>query len=145
MRTIVIILLLLSFTSCDASKRAQRHFKKAIDLGMTIDTVEYFDTLRMVTISKDGKDSIIEKIVKVDCPEVKFPEPRYIVKYKYREVKAVAKEETKQIESTNKKEIKKGKLEVRKSKCWGWLEKIFFGIGFFAFGMFVNKMLNIRL
>lgn len=78
MRYIIIIMLL---SSCSAT----HHFNKAIDKGLKIDTItKTIETTDIITIN--GKDSIITRLIDVDCPEP-IIETRWKVRFDNRRFK----------------------------------------------------------
>ena len=78
MRYIIIIILL---SSCSAT----HHFNKAIDKGLKMDTItKTIETIDTITIN--GKDSIITRLIDVDCPEP-IMETRWKVRFDNRRFK----------------------------------------------------------
>jgi len=78
MRYIIIIILL---SSCSAT----HHFNKAIDKGLKMDTItKTIETTDIITIN--GKDSIITRLIDVDCPEP-IIETRWKVRFDNRRFK----------------------------------------------------------
>ncbi len=78
MRYIIIIMLL---SSCSAT----HHFNKAIDKGLKMDTItKTIETTDIITIN--GKDSIITRLIDVDCPEP-IIETRWKVRFDNRRFK----------------------------------------------------------
>jgi hypothetical protein len=74
-------LLLIGMTSCDNAKRAIKAHNKAERLGYIYKCEPTTITLRDTIKGKDGKDSIIEVLVKVPCPKVEPPKTRYEIRH----------------------------------------------------------------
>jgi hypothetical protein len=76
---ILAVMLLLGMASCSSSYHLRKFYDKGGKLEVKKTEITIHDTLRI-----NGKDSIIEKTIQVDCPEPKAPLTRWQVRYKYK-------------------------------------------------------------
>ena len=76
---ILAVTLLLGMASCSSSYHLRKFYDKGGKIEVKKTEITIHDTLRI-----NGKDSIIEKTIQVDCPEPKAPETRWQVRYKYK-------------------------------------------------------------
>ena len=120
----IIILLLLS--SCSATY----HYNKAVDKGLKMDTItktiEATDTLTI-----NGKDSIITRLINVECPEpvvetkwkVRFDNKRFKDSLKiYGKMYSDSLDNAyKSLKNTNKTDRYTTRRETRRSKWYIWL------------------------
>jgi len=84
---VMAFLLFLSLTSCDVSKRAQRHYNKAIKLGVRCETVS--DTIRLtktdsIFINNEWVKVITEYDTIIQYNTVYVPKTRYQIKTEYK-------------------------------------------------------------
>jgi hypothetical protein len=81
MKFIAYILIILSLASCDTAKQAIKHHNKAEALGYVYKCDPVTVTLRDTIKGKDGKDSIVEVLVKVPCPKAEPPKTRWEIRH----------------------------------------------------------------
>lgn len=128
------LLMVILMSSCGPTYHLKKFYKK----GGTIDTTERIVTFTDTIQGENGKDSIIFRDVKVDCPEP-IIETRWKTRYKYKAFKDSLKDKRiKYIDSlkyalktskialkTEKAKQKTNRVTVRqenkKSKWWIWL------------------------
>ena len=77
--TILAFLLIMGMASCSSSYHLRKFYDKGGKLEVKKTEITIHDTLRI-----NGKDSIIEKTIQIDCPEPKAPLTRYEIRYKYK-------------------------------------------------------------
>jgi hypothetical protein len=75
----VLLMWVFSLQSCSPTYHLNKFYKK----GGKIEDKKVEVFIRD-TISINGRDSIIEKSIYVDCPEPKAPETRYEIRWKYK-------------------------------------------------------------
>ena len=78
MKNIIIISLLLGLMSC---MTAEKHLQKFYNKGGKLESVERVVTITDTVKGMDGKDSIVEKLVEVDCPEPVAPKTKWEVRF----------------------------------------------------------------
>ena len=72
-------LMLTLMFSCSAQYHMAKFIKKGGNLNVKETTISIHDTLRI-----NGKDSIIEKTIQVNCPEMQAPKTRFETRIEYR-------------------------------------------------------------
>jgi len=78
MKNILIIgIVFLTLGSCSSQWHLQKFYKK----GGKLETIERVITVRDTIKGKDGKDSIIERFITLNCPEPVPPVTRWIVRF----------------------------------------------------------------
>jgi hypothetical protein len=77
--SILAVMLLMGMASCSSAYHLRKFYDKGGKLEVKKTEITIHDTLRI-----NGKDSIIEKTIQVDCPEPKAPLTRYEIRYKYK-------------------------------------------------------------
>jgi len=106
--------------SCDTAKQATKHHKKAEKLGYIYKCEPTTITLRDTIKGKDGKDSIVEVLVKVPCPKVEPPKTQREIKWKYKyDLKRQKERDAFVIDSINKiheNEQKLANIKVKSDK-----------------------------
>ena len=157
-----IIILVFALSSCmSANKHLEKFYKKGGKIEPIERTITVTDTIK----GKDGKDSIIERLITVDCPEPLAPITRWkmrfdmrrfndsirvmrtmykdSLRYAVKQSKIDAKSNIKELKLNNKKEIKQQKIEKRRFGWW------FLGIAYFVVSMaiiiwyvFIRKIVN---
>lgn len=70
-----------TLTGCDTAKQAIKHHNKAESLGYVYKCDPVTVTLRDTIKGKDGKDSIVEVLVKVPCPKAEPPKTRWEIRH----------------------------------------------------------------
>jgi len=76
---ILAVMLLIGMASCSSAYHLRKFYEKGGKIEVKKTEITIHDTLRI-----NGKDSIIEKTIQVDCPEPKAPLTRYEIRYKYK-------------------------------------------------------------
>jgi hypothetical protein len=79
--TVLGLFLVVSLSSCDTAKQAIKHHEKAEKLGYVYKCDPVTITLRDTIKGKDGKDSIVEVLVKVPCPKAEPPKTRWEIRH----------------------------------------------------------------
>lgn len=74
------VYIISSFASCSHSKRAQYHKERFIKNGGRIDCKTDSIIIRDTIKGKNGKDSIIERIIPCNCPELETPPTKWQIK-----------------------------------------------------------------
>lgn len=77
----VVILGLFYIGGCSDAKQAQNGYDKFIRNGGKFECEPTIITIHDTIKGKDGKDSIVEKLVKVPCPKVETPKTRYEIRF----------------------------------------------------------------
>lgn len=75
----VLLMWVFSLQSCSSSYHLNKFYKKGGKIEDRKVQVLVHDTVQI-----NGRDSIIEKSILVDCPEPKAPLTRYEIRYKYK-------------------------------------------------------------
>ena len=77
-KIIFILFAVLSLASCSTAEKSLQKFYK---LGGKIEPVTKTVTIHDTIKGKDGKDSIIERLIFVDCPEPIAPKTRFEIRF----------------------------------------------------------------
>lgn len=78
MKKTLFLALLLALSSCIT---AEKHLQKFYEKGGKLEPVERIVTLYDTIPGKDGKDSIVERLIEVPCPEPQAPKTRWQVRF----------------------------------------------------------------
>lgn len=74
------VYIISSLSSCSHAKRAEYHKERFIKNGGRIDCKTDSIIIRDTIKGKDGKDSIIERIIPCNCPELETPPTKWQIK-----------------------------------------------------------------
>lgn len=133
-----LLMLMVALSGCSAEYHLTKFHKKGGKIDVTDTTIYVTDTIRI-----NGKDSIIYRPIDVKCPDVTYPEPRYVTRWKYK-VKIdsikVEKWKTKYVYKTIKAEKK---AEV-KTNPWRNLRAIIFWAVLVVIGLFTFNWISKR-
>jgi len=130
--TILAFMLIMGMASCSSAYHLRKFYDKGGKIEVQKTEITIHDTLRI-----NGKDSIIEKTIQVDCPEPKAPLTRYEIRYKYKTLRDTlelirykTKIEYKERVRTLKTEVKTNPLrQIKSFILWG----VLIVIGLFVF------------
>lgn len=118
------------------SKIHQRSVNRGYVHDTTSVVVKVVDTLKI-----NGKDSIVERLVKVDCPEFEAQPTRYELRYQYkalRDTLRLIKYQTK----WKVKEVVKTKRIEGKVSLWQWLKIFIWGLVAGSLVFFIKYFIN---
>ena len=116
-RILIICALLCAFwigflTSCSPQYHMAKFIKKGGKINVKETTISIHDTLKI-----NGKDSIIEKTIYVNCPEMQAPKTRFETRIEYRYKTRVEKAQVKWRTKYQIKYIKQQrKIETKNNK-----------------------------
>jgi len=130
--TILAFMLIMGMASCSSAHHLRKFYDKGGKIEVQKTEITIHDTLRI-----NGKDSIIEKTIQVDCPEPKAPLTRYEIRYKYKTlhdtlelIRYKTKIEYKERIKTLKTEVKTNPLrQIKSFILWG----VLIVVGLFVF------------
>jgi hypothetical protein len=161
MNKLIIILALLLSSCMSANKHLEKFYKKGGKIEPIERTITVTDTIK----GKDGKDSIIEHLVTVNCPEPLAPITRWrmrfdirrfndsikvmrtmykdSLRYSVKQSKIDTKRDIKELKLNNKKEIKQQKIEKRRFGWWFLgIAYLIFSLGIILWYVFIRKIVN---
>lgn len=128
--------LVILFSSCDTAKRAQRHYDKAVKLGVRCETLT--DTLTLtkidsVLVNNEWVKSVTKYDTIVRYNEVFVPKTRYEIKTEYK----LKRDTIELLRYQTKTEYKTIKAEQKKMRWYHWfLIIVSFGIGMYLGDIF---------
>jgi hypothetical protein len=120
----VLLMWVFSLQGCSSSYHLNKFYKKGGKIEDKKVQVFVHDTIQI-----NGRDSIIEKSIFVDCPEPKAPPTRYEIRYKYKTlrdsfetIRYVTKIQYKERVRTLKTDVKTNPLrQIKSFILWGVL------------------------
>jgi len=136
--TILAVMLLMGMASCSSAYHLRKFYDKGGKLEVKKTEITIHDTLRI-----NGKDSIIEKTIQVDCPEPKAPLTRYEIRYKYKTLRDTLKLIRYQDKIKYKYRVREAKNDVKTNPLRQIKSFILWGV-LIVIGLFVFNWISKR-
>ena len=136
--TILAVMLLMGMASCSSAYHLRKFYDKGGKLEVKKTEITIHDTLRI-----NGKDSIIEKTIQVDCPEPKAPLTRYEIRYKYNTLRDTMKLIRYQDKIKYKYRVREAKNDVKTNPLRQIKSFILWGV-LIVIGLFVFNWISKR-
>ena len=135
---ILAVTLLLGMASCSSAYHLRKFYDKGGKLEVKKTEITIHDTLRI-----NGKDSIIEKTIQVDCPEPKAPLTRWQIRYKYKTLRDTLKLIRYQDKIKYKYRVREAKNDVKTNPLRQIKSFILWGV-LIVIGLFVFNWISKR-
>ena len=135
---ILAVTLLLGMASCSSAYHLRKFYDKGGKLEAKKTEIVIHDTLRI-----NGKDSIIEKTIQVDCPTPTPPKTRQEIRYEYKTLRDTLELIRYQVKTEYKYRVREAKTEVKTNPLRQIKSFILWGV-LIIVGLFVFNWISKR-